>query len=61
MESMPEHQSQVSVPGRGSQSAPVVTPDEHGLTLHMGILLILEGLGEVITKGISTDKGYKSR
>lgn len=54
---MPGHQSLVSVPGKGSQSAPVVTPDEFGLMMHMGILWILEGLGEVITKGIKTVKG----
>lgn len=59
LESIPGHQSQVSVPRKGSRSAPVVTPDESGLTMHMGMLWILEGLGEVIAQGIKAVKGYK--
>jgi len=56
---MPGHQPQVSVPGKGIWSAPVVTPAESGLMMHTGRSCILEGLDEVIRKHIKAVREYK--
>lgn len=59
LDAVPGHQARVSVPDKGNWSAPVFTPAESGQMMHMDRLCILEGLEEVIAKGMKAVKGWK--